>query len=156
THPIEAIEVMNQSIDFLLNNYQDKKINIDIENPYKTIIVQGNELLIEIFENILINAVKYNQNYPVEIKIKVSKIQKDNRDFVKFEFKDNGIGISDTDKEIIFQRAYNIDKTISGMGIGLSLVKKVLNTYQGHIWADDRIKGDYTKGSNFIILIPEV
>ncbi|MFX1314284.1 MAG: PAS domain S-box protein [Promethearchaeota archaeon] len=156
THPIEAIEVLNQSIDFLLNNYQDKKINIDIENPYKTTIVKGNELLIEIFENILINAVKYNQNSPVEIKIKVSKIQKDNCDFVKFEFKDNGIGISDIDKEMIFQRAYSIDKTISGMGIGLSLVKKVLNMYKGQIWADDRIEGDYTKGSNFVVLIPEV
>ncbi len=156
THPIEAIEVLNQSIDFLLNNYQDKKINIDIENPYKTVTVQGNELLIEIFENILINAVKHNQNFPIELKIRVSKIQKDNYNFVKFEFKDNGIGISDPDKEIIFQRAYSIDKTISGMGIGLSLVKKVLNTYQGQIWVDDRIEGDYSKGSNFVILIPEV
>ncbi|MFX1587857.1 MAG: hypothetical protein ACFFC1_06865, partial [Promethearchaeota archaeon] len=60
TQPIEAIEVLNQSIDFLLKSLQEKKINIQFENPYKVITVQANELLIDVFENILINAVKYN------------------------------------------------------------------------------------------------
>ncbi len=156
TKPIEAIEVLNQSIDFLLKSLQDKKINIDIENPYKAITVQANELLIDIFENILINAVKYTHHFPVEIKIKVSKLQKDGLKLVKFEFEDSGIGISDTDKVNIFQRVYNIDRTISGMGIGLSLVRKILTTYKGQIWVEDKVKGDYSKGSNFVVLIPEV
>ena len=156
TKPIEAIEVLNQSIDFLLKSFQDKKINIDIENPYKAITVQANELLIDIFENILINAVKYTHHFPVEIKIKVSKLQKDGLKLVKFEFEDSGIGISDTDKGNIFQRVYNIDRTISGMGIGLSLVRKILTTYKGQIWVEDKVKGDYSKGSNFVVLIPEV
>ncbi len=156
TKPIEAIEVLNQSIDFLLKSFQDKKINIDIENPYKAITVQANELLIDIFENILINAVKYTHHFPVEIKIKVSKLQKDGLKLVKFEFEDSGIGISDADKGNIFQRVYNIDRTISGMGIGLSLVRKILTTYKGQIWIEDKVKGDYSKGSNFVVLIPEV
>ncbi len=156
TKPIEAIEVLNQSIDFLLKSLQDKKINIDIENPYKAITVQANELLIDIFENILINAVKYTHHFPVEIKIKVSKLQKDGLKLVKFEFEDSGIGISDTDKGNIFQRVYNIDRTISGMGIGLSLVRKILTNYKGQIWVEDKVKGDYSKGSNFVVLIPEV
>ena len=42
------------------------------------------------------------------------------------------------------------------MGFGLSLVKKILEGYNGKIWVEDRIQGDYTKGSNFIVLIPEV
>ena len=41
------------------------------------------------------------------------------------------------------------------MGIGLTLVKKAIETYNGQIWVEDRIAGDYSKGSNFIILIPE-
>ena len=41
------------------------------------------------------------------------------------------------------------------MGLGLSLVKKTIDRYNSKIWVEDRIKGDYSKGSNFIILIPE-
>ena len=40
------------------------------------------------------------------------------------------------------------------MGLGLSLVKKIIDSYSGKICVKDRIKGDYTKGSNFIVLIP--
>lgn len=41
------------------------------------------------------------------------------------------------------------------MGLGLSLVKKIINSYNGKIWVEDRFKGDFKKGSNFIFLIPE-
>ena len=41
------------------------------------------------------------------------------------------------------------------MGLGLSLVAEILDLYEGRIWVEDRIKGDYTKGSNFTFLIPE-
>ena len=70
------------------------------------------------------------------------------------EFIDNGIGISDKRKEIIFQEGIESEKGTKGMGFGLSLVKKIIDKYNGKIWIEDRIKGDYTKGSNFVILIP--
>jgi signal transduction histidine kinase len=47
------------------------------------------------------------------------------------------------------------EKQSKGMGIGLTLVKKAIETYSGQIWVEDRIIGDYTEGSNFIIMIPE-
>jgi signal transduction histidine kinase len=44
---------------------------------------------------------------------------------------------------------------IKGMGFGLSLIKKIIDSYYGEIWVEDRIKGDYTQGSNFVFLISE-
>ncbi len=41
------------------------------------------------------------------------------------------------------------------LGLGLSLTSKIIDSYNGKIWVEDRIKGDYTKGGNFVILIPE-
>ncbi|MFX1322658.1 MAG: PAS domain S-box protein [Promethearchaeota archaeon] len=156
TRSIEAIEVLNKSIKFILRSFQKQKIKIEINNPYKVITVQGNELLTDIFENILGNAVKHNQNPSIDIKIKISKTQKEGANFIKFEFEDNGVGIPDVDKEIIFQRVYNTDKSVRGMGIGLSLVKKIIDLYNGQIWVEDKVQGDYSKGSIFIVLIPEV
>jgi len=75
---------------------------------------------------------------------------------LKIEFKDNGIGVTDPAKEIIFKGGYKRDKKFRGMGLGLSLVKKILESYNGEIWVEDRVPGDYTKGSNFVILIPEI
>jgi len=47
------------------------------------------------------------------------------------------------------------EKQSKGMGIGLTLVKKAIENYNGQIWVEDKIAGDYTEGSNFIIMIPE-
>jgi len=41
------------------------------------------------------------------------------------------------------------------MGLGLSLVKNAIDSYGGEISIEDRVQGDYSQGSNFIILIPE-
>jgi len=42
------------------------------------------------------------------------------------------------------------------MGFGLTLVKILINSFEGKIWVEDNVKGDYTQGSNFVLIIPEV
>jgi signal transduction histidine kinase len=114
----------------------------------------ANELLSEVFENILINSIKYNRNRIVKIEILGSVIDIHNKSYVKIEFKDNGIGIDDARKEIIFQETSMKSRHSRGMGIGLSLVAKLIELYGGNIWVENRIRGDSTKGSNFIVIIP--
>ena len=149
---------LKNAIKYISKSFQERKININIKDIAldKKYSVQANDLLLDVFENVLLNAVKYNENPIVEINIQISKIQKKGTNFVKIEFIDNGIGILDARKKKIFQKGYEIYKGAKGMGFGLSLVKKVIESYNGQIWIEDRIKGDYSKGSNFIILIPEM
>ena len=47
------------------------------------------------------------------------------------------------------------EKGTKGMGFGLTLVNKLIKTYNGKIWVEDNVEGNYTQGSKFIILIPE-
>ena len=153
---IEAYEVLKKSVENLINDFQDKKINVQIDSSSKNFYLKANELLICVFENILINTVKHNDNSPVEITIKISKYQNNNINYLKLEFIDNGRGIPDEVKKKIFLRANKTSRNGTGMGIGLSLVKKIISKYNGKIWIENKVEGDYNKGSNFILLIPEV
>jgi len=153
---VDALKVLNQDREFLIKSFHDKNVEITINSPYDTIDVYANQLLSDLFENILINAIRYNRNELIKIVINISKIKKDDRSFAKYEFIDNGIGIPDTMKDKIFQRGYNAKEFVSGLGLGLTLVKKILNLYKGEIWVEDKVAGDYSQGSNFVILLPEV
>jgi signal transduction histidine kinase len=155
--PIGAIKVLKKTIEFVKQTYATKKINVRLEIIKTPFMIYSNEFLTDIFENILINAVEHNLNPEIDIIIQVSKEKRNKVNFIKFEFIDNGIGILNERKINIFKGGYrgDQDREIKGMGFGLSLVKKILSSYGGYINVENRVKGDYSKGSNFIILIPE-
>ena len=150
------LEYLSSAINFVKESIPQKHIEIKLETVEKQIVTKANELLADIFENILVNAVKYNDNTVPEISIKISKAEVNEVIYVKLEFSDNGIGVQDFKKEKIFLEGYKELKGEKGMGIGLSLITKIIKLYKGKIWVEDRIKGDYSKGSNFIVLIPDM
>lgn len=154
-HPTELCFVLNESIKFLHKIFHDKDIILQVDPPENKLYVKANDLLLDVFENILINAAKFNDNSKIYIFIKVLQVQHQGMNYIRLEFMDNGIGISDTKKNLIFQKKVKKDLNQKGMGIGLSLVKKIIDSYNGKIWVEDKVKGHYSKGSNFILLIPE-
>ena len=150
------LEYLSSAINFVKESIPQKHIEIKLETVEKQIVTKANELLADIFENILVNAVKYNHHTVPEISIKISEAKLNEVNYVKLEFMDNGIGVQDFKKEKIFLEGYKELKGEKGMGIGLSLITKIIKLYKGKIWVEDRIKGDYSKGSNFIVLIPDM
>ncbi len=151
----EIIKVLKDVIDAQIKVYKKREINVQIQNDPNEVYIKANELLPDIFENLLINAIRHNRNSLVEILIRFSRVVKDRVSFIKLEFIDNGIGILPEMKEKIFQRSQVEKKDKIGLGIGLTLVKKVVGNYNGQIWVEDKVAGDYSKGSNFIIILPE-
>lgn len=148
-------QILSNSIEYICNSFPNREISVNKEIANKKFFVNANEFLLDVFENILINSIKHNENPQVEIDIAVFKTEIENQKYLKIQFKDNGKGISDKRKQIIFQRQKEVKKGEGGMGLGLSLVKKIIDSYNGKIWVEDRVRGVYRKGSNFIILIPE-
>jgi PAS domain S-box-containing protein len=152
--PVKVLPVLETSINNIKTGHAGKKIYISINfNGNENITIRGNELLVDLFDNIIENAVKHNHGEHVEIDIELSKIH----DFVKMEFKDHGDGIPDDKKDKIFK--IDKDRMISrikdgGMGLGLSLVLKIVEKYDGKAWVEDRCRGEHEKGANFIVMIP--
>ena len=155
TQSIELCKPLKKSIINLKNTYHRRTIDIKINAHDGKFFVHANSLLQDIFENILTNAVRHNLSSRVEIVIRISHETFD-KNYTKLEFLDNGIGIENSRKKAIFLRGSKEDYGLTGMGLGLSLVTKIIKSMNGKIWVEDRIDGDHSKGSKFILLLPEV
>jgi len=155
-HSIDLRKIMLEAIRYIKKNFKNKEIKIQFESPKEEIYIQADELLKDVFENILINAVKHNDNPNIEIVIKTFKLQEKGIFFWQIEFIDNGRGIPEAKRKSIFTRGFKEDRSVSGMGLGLSLVKTIIDKYNGKILIESRVPEDYLKGTNFKLLFPEV
>ncbi|KKN20492.1 hypothetical protein LCGC14_0935030 [marine sediment metagenome] len=152
----DALLILNQAITNIKTNFQDIAINIKIDSQEKSIYTKSNNKLIFLFKNILRNSIVHNENPTVKILIKISKEFIDTTRYIKFKFIDNGIGIPDSIKDKIFLRGLEKDDEIGGIGLGLTLVNKIIENLDGKIKVEDKIAGDYSQGSIFTILIPTI
>ena len=152
---VDAKKMIETAIEQAQLRFSNKALEIKREMSKETYNAKGAVLLPDAFENILINGILHNGSKKIQLWVNLSKIQENGKSFIKIEFKDNGYGIIDERKKVIFERSYKKDRSTGGMGIGLSLVKKIIEDYDGRVGIEDRVKGDHTKGSNFFILLEE-
>jgi PAS domain S-box-containing protein len=136
-------------LDLLVRNlinvlYVPENISINILN--KLPIVKGDKIRFQqLFQNLIDNAIKFSNKEKGFINIDF----KDNNSFYKFSIKDNGIGIQKKHFENIFKIFQSLEKAKNSSGIGLSMVKKIVNIYKGEIWLESKIE----KGTTFYFTI---
>ena len=152
---IELCKIIDLSLENVHKTFPKKHIITDYEVHHDAIFVVANNLLQDVIDNILHNAVKHNNNPIIKIAVNISKVIQDEIKYIKLEFTDNGIGISDAQKNTIFQRGALDPRNLYRLGLGLSLVKRLVESYDGKIWVEDRVERDHTKGSKFILMIKE-
>jgi len=129
---------------------KDVTINFTPASGY---MVMANELLKDVFYNLIGNAIKHSGKQ-VAINIKLDTSMEQGRGFYRVAIEDNGPGISDDLKNTIFKR-YKRGKTkAKGIGLGLYLVKTLVRGFNGIVRVEDRIPGDYSKGARFVVLLP--
>ncbi len=115
----------------------------------------ADELLYDIFTNIVDNAIKHCSPEP-SVNIRLEKAEEDGKTYCRVAVEDNGPGIPDAMKEAIFERMCQGDTKMRGSGLGLYFVKKLVGSYGGRVWAEDCVPGDPGKGSRFVVLLPAV
>ncbi|MEG1410827.1 MAG: ATP-binding protein, partial [Terrisporobacter sp.] len=127
-----------------------KSINIQFDTDMEEYVIKCDSSMIErVMLNLLSNAIKFsyeNTNILVNVNIRC--------DCIEIDIHDEGIGISQQDKEIIFEKFVQLDKSFTrkneGSGIGLSIVKSIVNLHEGSISVDSSI----SKGTTVKILLP--
>ncbi len=121
--------------------------------PRKGCYVWANELLADVFSNIVENAIKHSRG-PVTIDINTGELVREGRKYCTVAISDNGPGIPDELKGRLFTRFQRGTTRAMGKGLGLYLVKTLVESYGGMVWAEDRVPGDPGKGSKFVVLLP--
>lgn len=153
-YEIDVCDLLRKAIGYVKTPLQNN-VTFKIDTPFNEYFINANELLQDVFENILVNAVIHNGNSLIEISIKASEIVQGKKRYLQLAISDNGVGIEDARKKIIFDGKKIKVNNGKGLGIGLFLVKKLMGLYKGKIRVEDRVKGDYSQGSNFILLFPK-
>ena len=119
---------------------EDRRIRFNYSNlvDQDTIIIADPEQLKKVINNIIGNSIKYMDKEKGVIDI---RLEEDN-DSVRVEIEDNGKGIASKDLGNIFERFYRTDASRNssqgGSGIGLSIVKKIIEDHGGYIWATSK------------------
>ena len=106
----------------------------------------------DVFANLVGNAIKHS-NGSVSIHIALTRVKEDFGEAYQITVEDNGPGIPDIRKEQVFQR-FTQGSKLSGNGLGLYFVKTIVDDMNGRVWVEDRVSGDYTKGSRFVVVLP--
>ena len=123
-----GLELETRGIQLYYANYVDKDV----------LVIADGEQIRRVIYNIVSNAIKYMDKEKGVIQIRV----KDVGDFIQVEIEDNGKGIAAKDLPNIFDRFYRTDvsrnSSKGGSGIGLSIVRKIMEDHGGKVWATSR------------------
>ncbi|HTY91220.1 MAG TPA: response regulator [Methanocella sp.] len=131
-----------------------RNITINVQSP-KICPVKANDLIKDVFSNLVGNSVKHSDPIrPLMIDINIKRIKEKGKEYFLCTVEDNGPGIPDWVKDRVFQRFEKGATKAKGSGLGLYLVKKLVDGYNGVIWVEDRIPGVYNQGAKFIFTLP--
>ena len=147
---LHAQSITHNCVSYFTGLAVRKNIHIDVTVPEAFHIDADERLITKVLINLISNAVKFSPvNELVEISANVY-----NNDFIEFVVKDKGVGISETNREKVFDigRIFSTDGTKGekGSGLGLMLAKQIIEKHGGEIWFFSK-EG---KGSEFHFTIP--
>jgi signal transduction histidine kinase len=139
-HRINVADYFGDCVEEVGLDLESKSIELNYTDlvASDTIIIADPEQMKKVINNIISNSVKYMNKSKGRIDIRIL----DETDSIRVEIEDNGKGIAQKDLPKIFERFYRTDASRNsaqgGSGIGLSIVKKIIEDHGGYIWATSK------------------
>jgi Na+/proline symporter/signal transduction histidine kinase len=142
--------IINDSIEKIKPISIEKNISISFKpaSNLPEILIDA-DTIIQVLINLISNAIKFANPHEGHIDIVSTNIN----GYIQVSIQDNGLGIKDDFKELIFEKFYQAENQIIkkpiGSGLGLAICKKIIEIHEGQIWVESQ-----GKGSNFIFKLP--
>jgi signal transduction histidine kinase len=145
---IDTAQLIHDALDSLEAELRSKNVTVHVAPALPNLY--GDRIrLREVFENLIGNAAKYMGDQPnpvIEIGIREGK------DEQVFVIKDNGLGIAPQYHSRVFNLFEKLNPTVDGTGIGLTIVKRIIEVHGGRIWIESEGSG---QGSTFCFTVPD-
>ncbi|HEY3273613.1 MAG TPA: ATP-binding protein [Methanocella sp.] len=150
--PTDLGKVLAEDVKKVIDSHRGQQVVINYSaRPGEMALL--NSLVHDVFRHIIENAIKYDTHTAKVIDVDVSESKCDGKDCWTVHFADRGPGIPDARKQSIFERMSG--GSTRGAGIGLSIVRLIVDKLGGHIWVEDRVPGDPSQGSVFVVQLPK-
>jgi signal transduction histidine kinase len=149
---LEAGNILSGVRDMFLPLFHQKGVQLNLLDPLQQEWIKADkDKLVQILTNVLNNALKYTP----EGKSVTLSVLSERDDYVGFLIEDEGLGMSEEDIPFVFERFYRGDKSrdrkTGGVGIGLSIVKALMDAHNGLI----KVKSKINKGTSIILWFPK-
>jgi signal transduction histidine kinase len=143
--PLDLNRVVSEVIDLLA---PPANISITVDPSLPTVRMEPVRIQ-QVFQNLISNAIKYMNKPEGKIHVGCASLQKE----WQFSVADNGPGIEERHFERIFQLFQTLAPRdrVESTGVGLSLVKKIVELYRGRVWLESRVG----QGSTFFFTLPK-
>ena len=156
--PVELRALLERTVAVIKPLADKKHHTIELSLPDDYVVVEGDEeRLVQVFINLLENAVKYTPDQgriSMAIRQATQSRMASPRPMIEIVVADSGIGIPEADRPRVFERFYRVDKArsreLGGTGLGLAIVKHIVEAHSGHVW----VEGNAPRGSRFVVHLP--
>jgi signal transduction histidine kinase len=145
--PLQLKTVVEEAVALYADEAEEKGLVLDTTIPPELTLVGDQTRLRQVFANLIENAVKYtDRGGRIDVDARADE------DWVRVRVRDTGIGISESDAPLVWDRLYRADASRSarGLGLGLSLVKAIVEAHGGRV----ELRSTAGEGSTFTVLLP--
>jgi signal transduction histidine kinase len=154
--PLDLVAIIKDAFDSATSYLPNRTVRLEFENPGGPRFSRMNDLAKDIFLNIFVNAIKFDQHEEIVVEVMIDETLEDKRHLWTVSIADYGPGVEDALKKDIFLRFAQAPGSLRGSsGLGLHIAKTLVDTYKGRIWVEDRVKGDRSQGSVFKVSLPK-
>ncbi|AZR74649.1 hypothetical protein BBF96_15475 [Anoxybacter fermentans] len=148
--PTDLLELVQKVVDSLALRLEETGVTVQLDSSLKRKMDLDPDRMEQVFYNLLDNGIRFSPPGGI---IEIKAIEDNGK--VKIQIRDQGPGIPEEEKELIFDRFYKVEKARStneaGSGLGLAIVKSIVEEHGGQIWADNYPEG----GAVFVIEMPK-